>query len=572
MTTSPQGVVPEKHAAFEAVTPIPLRFEGQSEVLEHEEEATTVRWVTNQEDAPLHFEGQVRDPLRFREAVAMLYDVVRSSRRRAPKDRAAYLAHQRGRGGTNSEEAFGQQSAFFAAQGATQAQEDRWVVMPPTLSVHPDQLTLEVFSKDEGTYASLAIKTEAFDQKTPAKARWGSAQIDFSTALHDGLGRLRTWRPTTLVAGPGEATEATRHSQVDVPNAWLRGFLQVQAAATLTQASFTLGPVDLYNILRHLRLNADQKTGGRAMRAELIPGQMPRVVLEPWEEVFETTDRLYQGDLAQVFRIWGRRRLQMLRRMLPYLDTMEVHLLGSGMPSFYVLRCGAVTLTLGLTGFMATNWAASLGFDALLPRGQENEALKARAAALIAHLQTHWAASSSDLGAALGLSPADLRAAARLAIQQGEIMVDFGHQGYRLRSLPRAIDLGALVHRSPQIQQAQDLLEGRGGSVTLESVEQIVGVGMRVVATVAIEADQRSYRCQMTLDNEGRAKDIDDTSPFFQKHQLKEGPSVPLIALRLKIAQLAPRACPSPPWRAHRPDPHLRAPPRPRGGDRRTLL
>ena len=29
----------------------------------------------------------------------------------------------------------------------------------------------------------------------------------------------------------------------------------------------------------------------------------------------------------------------------------------------------------------------------------------------------------------------------------------------------------------------------------------------------------------------------DDTSPFFSKHQLKEGPSAPLIALRLKIAE-----------------------------------
>ena len=269
-----------------------------------------------------------------------------------------------------------------------------------------------------------------------------------------------------------------------------------------------------------------------------MPGQLPRIVLEPWEEVFETSHHLYQGDHAQVFRIWGRRRLQMLRRMLPYLDTMEIHLLGSGMPSFYVLRCGAMTLTFGLTGFTASNWAATLGFDALLPRGQEDRAVLAHAKKLVTHLAKTWAAPASELEAALGFTPAELRAAARLAIQQGQLMVDFGIRGYRARPLPDAIDLDTLVHRSPMTRQAHDLLQGKGGSVTLESVENIPGFGTRYVADVAIEEDQRTYRCEMTIDKEGRAKKIDDTSPFFQNHQLKEGPSVPLIALRLKIAQV----------------------------------
>ncbi len=40
----------------------------------------------------------------------------------------------------------------------------------------------------------------------------------------------------------------------------------------------------------------------------------------------------------------------------------------------------------------------------------------------------------------------------------------------------------------------------------------------------------------MTVDEEGRVKRVNCTSPFYRKHQLKEGPSAPLIALRLKIA------------------------------------
>ena len=240
MTTSPQdallthqeetsqGEGRHHHHPAPALCPRPLR----QRIVERDE-VTQIRWVTNLEDAPLHFGAKIKDPLLFREAVAMLYDVVRSDLRRAPKDRAAYLEHQRSRGGTSSDEAFGQQSAFFAAQNeASTPQEDQWFVMPPTLSVHPDQLTLEVFSKDEGTYASLAISAEAFEGQHAKDATWGCAQLDFSTPLHDALGLLRSWRDTELAVGPGKASDQTRQLNVDVPNAWLRGFLQVQASAT----------------------------------------------------------------------------------------------------------------------------------------------------------------------------------------------------------------------------------------------------------------------------------------------------------------------------------------------------
>ena len=58
----------------------------------------------------------------------------------------------------------------------------------------------------------------------------------------------------------------------------------------------------------------------------------------------------------------------LIRRFLPFVEAVEVHLLGSGLPSFWVLRAGDITLTLGLTGFTAANWSQALSFDLLLPR------------------------------------------------------------------------------------------------------------------------------------------------------------------------------------------------------------
>src|SRR5207248_4420823 len=99
-------------------------------------------------------------------------------------------------------------------------------------------------------------------------------------------------------------------------------------------------------------------------------------------------------------RLWGRRRLLLLKRLLPYVEAVDVHLLGSGLPSFWVLRAGPVTLTLGLTGFTAANWSQAVSFDLLLPRKtQGGEALDT----VLRHLATVWVADTRQLSAATGL-------------------------------------------------------------------------------------------------------------------------------------------------------------------------
>ena len=73
-----------------------------------------------------------------------------------------------------------------------------------------------------------------------------------------------------------------------------------------------------------------------------------------------------------------------MRRFLPFVEEVEVHLLGSGLPSFWVLRAAGMTLTLGLTGFTAANWSQAVSFDLLLPRQVE-----ATSAPLMKHAAAH---------------------------------------------------------------------------------------------------------------------------------------------------------------------------------------
>lgn len=518
----------------EQSTAVALRYEGTSRVLD-EGEGARVALFGNTHRQAVRAVGVLKDPLQVREALSVLYEVVKSDHSHTPRDRSAYLAYQRKKGGGGAN-AFQAQREYFEWLEKNDA--TGWMLLDPIITAHPDELLFEVFSKDEGSYARLGVDWSALELE--GEVLHGTTNIDFSQDLYDSVKRMRSYRDTRLSIGQDAVSVHTEGGQeavekrVDVPNTWLRGFLQVQSSATLPHTSFTIAPIDLYNVLRHLRLNADQKKGGRAMRVELVPGERPRLVLEPWEVVIETTGEPYRGRMAQVIRVWGRRRLMLLRRLLPFVDSVDVHLLGTGLPSFYVLRCGALTFTIGLTGFSASNWSQALGLDTLLPRTEKSSGDLER---VLAHLgDGRWFASVDELVEALEIGRADLRHALQIGCQNGKLMYDIASEVYRLRPVTDALDLDSLQFRNARERLAHDLLNGKGGGVEIVSENRIPGVGTQYVGNVTVDADRREYRCEMTIDEEGRVKRVDDTSPFFRKHQLKEGPSAPLIALRLAVA------------------------------------
>lgn len=512
-----------------------LRYKGTSQVVD-EGDGARVALFSNTYRSPVRAQGVLKDPIRVREALSVLYEVVKSDFRYVPKDRTAYLAYQRmSNKSSSSSNSFDAQRQHF--EWLAQNDPNAWLILDPTITVHPDELIMEVFSKDEGSYARLGIDWSAFDIE--GEMSYGTTNIDYSKELFSGVQRMRSYRQTRLSLGTDQVALETDgeqdalEKQINIPTSWMRGFLQVQSSATLPHSSFTMAPIDLYNLLRHLRLHADTKKGGRAIRVELIPGEYPRMVLEPWELVLPTSAKRYEGQVAQVVRIWGRRRLMLLRRLLPFIDSVDVHLLGTGLPNFYVMRCGPVSFTMGLTGFTSSNWSQALNLDSLLPRTASAGENLSR---VLEHLKTKWSASVDELERALGMDRASLRHALQVGCQNGQLMYEMGKELYRLRPVSDHIDLEKLEFRNERERQGYDLLNNKGGYIKIESENHLVGVGIQYVGLVQVDADRREYRCEMTIDDEGRVKRVDDTSPFFRKHQLKEGPSAPLIALRLKVA------------------------------------
>ena len=534
-TTEPTADVKPEEARPET-TSVHLSYSGVSTVITAEEGTSQVALYTNLNRDPVKVEGKVANPLRLREALSVVYGIVASDFRYVPKDRTAYMAYMRMKRESASLGIWQAQQAYFSWLQRNDPMA--FIALDPIVTAHPDHLVFEVFSKDEGTYASLALDWKTFALDGPAV--YGTTNVDFGQTFSANAQQMRSYRPTRInlakeqprLAGapPGDVLE----KNLNLPDSWLRGFLQVQSAATFPLDTFPLAPIDLYNILRQLRLNGDKKGQRRGMRIELVPGEPVRLVLEPWEVVIRSTAGIYKGKVAKVVRVWGRRRLMLLRRLLPFVESADVYLMGSGLPSFWVFRAGDITLTLGLTGFTASNWSQALNFDLLLPRKtQTSKPLES----VLEHLKKVWYAAPQDLTKATGLKGAALTEALQSGCQQGKLMFDLAAGVYRLRPLTDApLDLERLEYRNQRERVAHDLLVRRG-AVRIVTENHIPGTGLELTGKVVVEEDRREYRPVLLMAEEGQVTKAECTCTFFRKQGLKAGPCAHLIALRLAYAE-----------------------------------
>src|SRR2546422_209301 len=115
-------------------TPVELSYAGPSTVV-LDDSGTLVKLSANMQ----------RDPVR--DALSVLYGIVGSDFRYAPKDRTAYLAYMRMRRETAGLGMWKAQQAYF--EWIQRNDPLAFVPLDPVVTAHPDQLLLEVFSKDE---------------------------------------------------------------------------------------------------------------------------------------------------------------------------------------------------------------------------------------------------------------------------------------------------------------------------------------------------------------------------------------------------------------------------------------
>ncbi len=543
-----------------------MEYAGRSAIVNGLSEGR-VAFATNRLREATFLQGTLAQPLLFREALAALYQVVVSDHKYRPRDRLAFWAwlEEQDRKFVASlnlrSELARQRMAYLDARQAelNAARNERMrpyhrarmdyfnylyenqfelqLLLDPVITVHPDEVSFEAFSRDESTYARLAARFDLFEKVDAFEC--GTTNIDFSTHLHNELERMRSYRRTRFDIAPGGfgvQMEGTTHREkkIDLPESWVMGFLQVHSTMTLGMTRFSMAAVDLFNICRYLRRYKTRKSP-RALRYELEPGKRIRVILEPWNHVVELTTT-YDGAKAQTIRTWGRNRLQVLGRLLPICRRIDVYLAGFGLPSIYVLDLGPLTFTLALSGWTDNDWTGGAKFDLLTRR------LNVSASELT---QTYDALKRTRVGtegflaqmSGLGLEKA--RSALSYLCQIGRAMFDLGGNVYRQRDLFRepfttqeaaALVKAARKPATPQERAAQTIFEK--GDIKIIARRPVESGGYKLSGS-AKGLDGQRVRPQLHVDQEGHLVEALCTCKFYQEKQLTQGPCEHILALRL---------------------------------------
>jgi len=440
------------------------------------------------------FDAPLLQPLRFREGISALHDVVISDLRFKPRDKTAYeewKKSERSRVASLRQQTYQEakreilsrreepvppdierqfarcRSQYWDARQKysnylRQNDLQLWrMLMPcdPVITIANDVLFFECFSADESSYGCLSVNRDSMFGKS-AETRLGTTNVDYSWDLFEHFQSLRTYRETRFKVDPAGFTVATegnadyREEKIDLPEGWLRGFMQTQAAMTLPARRVTLTREAVYSILAFLKRHKARKSP-RALRFELIAGRPPSLVLEPWEERVPVYGEPVRTS-SEPIRIWGRQRLLALARVLPLATKFDVHLLGTGLPSFWIADMGDMKLTLGLSGWTTNDWTRGSALDLLAPPVQPSKELIARVAQF---MQDKRAAAFADIDLAAGGQPAQTAAALNRLANTGQLIHDLPNAVYRWRQImPMALGEAELGPENPELAASKEIL------------------------------------------------------------------------------------------------------------------
>lgn len=515
--------------------------------------ATALMLSPNLARAPVSFAAELAKPLRFREAMSALHDVVISDLRFKKRDKSAYRAWLEGE---KKAESSLRSAAYAHAKEELEAKtaamdlppdfQKRWKsahgeywkarrsyadelrrddpelfrnLMPcdPVVTVAPDVVFMECFSADESSYGCLTVERDAMF-KGASDVQTGTTNVDYSWALYEGIQELRTYKAARFHVDPtGFSVGPTREEKIDLPDTWLRGFLQIQAAATLPSAKVALDRECVYSILAYLRRHKAARSP-RALRFELSPGRPPEIELEPFGVRVVSRKTRWDGP-ARVVRIWGRQRLLVLARTLPLAEGVDVHLLGDGLPSFWVARMGEMRLTLALSGWTVNDWTRSSALDLMAPTADVRpDTLRAMAEAL----QARQSMTESEFGAKPEIARAGLYRLARL----GQAIHDLTSGVTRWRRvMPPEVAVETIVAEHPEAVASKSLKAGVKRDETLPN-------GLRVVTGAAGGQDVEAL-----FDKDGIFKRAKCGCSHHHKGGLKKGPCRHLLALRAVVVK-----------------------------------
>lgn len=424
----------------------------------------------------------------------------------------------------------------------TQGELMSWI-LDPVITVHPDRVFFEAFSQDQSVYAMVVANPEMF--ATDGEIVTGTTNVDFSAWLWGALNELRSSRETWLRVGAQGFEVKTKgaggrfEQKVELPDSWVRGFLQVSSAMAMPGTRITVRPADLLAAIRFLRYTK-AKVSPRALRYEFKPGEEAQLVLEPWEHSIRLRGAEHNYTEPRIIRTWGRRRLKLIEPLLPFATSVDIYLKGRGLPSFYAVKLPDLTFVLGLSGWSDQSWTDTGSFDLLSDTAPVSDDLIAQ---VHQQLTQRFHASAKDLATVLNQSADVIWRACERLCRQGRAVFDVESRDFRHRELfEQPVDEAKFFPPDERLERAKALLAKNAvpfarcepqetrkakklktpdGPITRE----IVYRDWRVTGNVATE------KTEIVVGDSGRIIFGTCSCQFFQDNLLGKGPCEHMLAL-----------------------------------------
>jgi hypothetical protein len=133
------------------------------------------------------------------------------------------------------------------------------LILDPVITVHPDRLFFEAFSRDQSVYAMVVLNPEMF--ATEANSRLAQQRPISPPGFMERTHNCGpAGRPVLRIGSEGFEVQNPRRrgrfeQKVDLPDNWVRGFLQVTGAMAMPGTRLTARPADLLAAIRFFRYN-----------------------------------------------------------------------------------------------------------------------------------------------------------------------------------------------------------------------------------------------------------------------------------------------------------------------------
>jgi len=334
---------------------------SQSVVRTEADGSVVVTLATDPSRPPVPFDATIRHPERFRAALGAFLGVVVADIPQPPaRSRSTPWADA-----DSSLRVEYAQARRARARSLIDQDPDLWRIrlpVDPVVTVADDAWIVEGFSADQSAYARVSVSFDEF--LTNKNVQVGTTSFAASPTFLCSLDQIRGNLGARLRMVELNAPSSNR--QPSQPTGWLRGFAGIQTAMSLPTRRVAIDRGGFFGLISALG-KPSRVRAGRSIEIVCEPGQAPGAVVRPGARLVSLHTRAGDNHLKGSVRVSVGSRLGGLTRLLPWVESADLFVLGPGLPSFWSVRMGGIRVLLSLPSWTPDGRLGSLSLDPLTP-------------------------------------------------------------------------------------------------------------------------------------------------------------------------------------------------------------